>query len=94
MRQPDWQHSTDEELERLLIERWVSRGLMVGVLAIAAILSTYVAARGLTGRMDLLTFAALFALGVVAAVAAFSMRQHDLKIHRELRRRRGRPPAT
>jgi len=90
MRQTDWQHSTDEELERLLIERWVSRGLLVGVLAIAAILATYVAARGLTGRTDLLTFVALLALGAAAAGAAFSMRLHDLKIHRELRRRRAR----
>jgi hypothetical protein len=88
MRHPDWQHSTDEELERLLIERWLSRGLMVGILAVIAILSTYVASRGLTSAVDLLTFAALLALGVAAAGAAFAMRQHDLEICRELRRRR------
>lgn len=91
MVRPEWEGASDEELERLLVERWVSRGLVVGVLAIAAIVSTVVAARGLAASTDRLIFAALLALAVAAALTALTMRRHDLQIHRELRRRRTRP---
>ena len=38
MRDADWQNLDDEALERLLVERWVYRGILLGVIFLAAIL--------------------------------------------------------
>ena len=91
MRDADWQHLDDEPLERLLVERWVYRGILLGVIFLAAIITTYLGVRGLVDRADQITIVALLALAFAAGAVAFTMRQQDLKIHRELRRRRARP---
>ena len=91
MRDADWQNLDDEALERLLVERWVYRGILLGVIFLAAILTSYLGVRGLVDRADQITIAALLALAFSAGAGAFTMRQQDLKIHRELRRRRSRP---
>jgi hypothetical protein len=88
VRDEDWQGLDDEGLGRLLVERWLYRGLMLAVMFGAAILTTWIGARGLAGRTDQLTVAVLLALALAAAIVAFTMRQQDLRIHRELRRRR------
>ena len=88
MRDDDWQSLDDASLERLLIERWLYRGLMLGVILIAAITATWIGSRGLQGIADQITVAVLVALSAAAATVAFVMRVQDLKIHRELRRRR------
>jgi len=96
MRDEEWQGLDEEALERLLVERWLYRGLMLGVMFVAAILTTYIGTRGLEGLLDQVTVGALLALALAAAGVAFAMRQQDLRIHRELRRRRpgsgGRTP--
>ena len=92
MRDEEWQGLNDEKLERLLIERWLYRGLMLAVILVAAIITTYIASRGLSGLADQIIVAILLALAVSAAAVAFTMRLQDLRIHRELRRRR-LPPA-
>ncbi len=88
MNEHEWQRLGTEELERLVIERWLYRGIMMGVMAMSAILTTYFGAQGLRTMADRLTVAALVIIALVAAIIAFSMRQHDIKIHRELHRRR------
>jgi hypothetical protein len=88
MSDPDWQGLTDEALERMLIERWLYRGSVLGVMFLAAIVTTWLGLRGVVSIADRLTVGALLALALAAAVLAFAMRQYDLRIHRELRRRR------
>ena len=90
MRDLDWQSLDDEALERLLVERWLYRGLLLGVIFLAAIVTTYLGVRGLVDRADQITAGALVAVAFAAAAGAFAMRQGDLKIHQELRRRRAR----
>ena len=41
MRDEEWQGLADEALERLLIERWLYRGMMLGVIFLSAIVATY-----------------------------------------------------
>ena len=96
MRDDEWQALGDEALERLLIERWLYRGLMLGVIFLAAIIATYLGIRGIGGLVDQVTLGVLLALVLAAAAVVWTMRQHDLKIHRELRRRRlgARPPTS
>ena len=90
MKDADWLDKDDETLERLLIERWLYRGSMLAVMLLSAIISTYLGIRGVTTLADMITVGALLALAVTAAVVAFVMRLADLRIHRELRRRRAR----
>ena len=84
----DWLKLDDDGLERLLLERWLYRGAMLGVMLVAAIATTYLGVQGVTSLVDRLTVGALVSLGVAAGVVSFIMRQRDLRIHRELRRRR------
>jgi hypothetical protein len=86
----DWRGLDDAALGRLLVERWLYRGLMLAIIFLAAIILTWQASRGFGGLADQVTAGVLVALAVAAAVVAFVMRQHDLEIHRELRRRRSR----
>jgi hypothetical protein len=88
----DWRELTDEALERLLVERWLYRGLMLGVILLAAVITTYLGVRGIGGLRDQVTVAVLLAVALAAAAVAFAMRQQDLRIHRELRRRRAAGP--
>lgn len=91
MQNAEWQGLDEEALERLLVERWLYRGMVLGVVLVAASVTTYLGVRGITDLVDRLTVAALVALGLAAAGVAFAMRQHDLLIYRELRRRRSSP---
>lgn len=84
----DWLKLDDDGLDRLLLERWLYRGAMLGVMLVAAIATTYLGVQGVTSLVDRLTVGALVSLGVAAGVVSFIMRQRDLRIHRELRRRR------
>lgn len=88
MRDTDWQGLDDQALEHLLVERWLYRGLMLGVIMFAAIVATYLATRGIETVLDQVMLGVLLALAGAAAAVAFVMRQQDLRIHRELRRRR------
>jgi hypothetical protein len=88
VRDDEWLGLDDEALERLLIERWLYRGLMLGIMFLAAIIASYLGIRGIGGLVDQVTLGVLLALALAAAAVAWTMRQHDLKIHRELRRRR------
>lgn len=92
MKDEDWLKLDDRGLERLLVERWLHRGAMLGVMLVAAIVTTYLGVQGITSLADRLTVGALVTLGVAAGVISFIMRQHDIRIHRELRRRRRLSP--
>ncbi len=95
MRNHDWRQLDDEALERLLVERWLYRGLMLGVILLAAIVVTYLGIRGLRGVVDHVTLGVVVAVALAAAAVAFVMRLHDLRIHQELReRRRSRPKPS
>ena len=72
------------------MERWLYRGGMLGVMLISAVLTTYLGIRGVTTLADIVAVGAFLALAAVAAVVAFAMRLGDIRIHKELRRRRGR----
>jgi len=88
MKGEDWLKLDDDGLERLLLERWLCRGAMLGVMLVAAIATTYLGVQGVTSLLDRLTVGALVTVGVAAGVVSFLMRRHDIRIHRELRRRR------
>lgn len=83
-----WRALDDEALERLLIERWLYRGLMLGVIFLAAIVATYLGVRGVVSPGDLITVLAILGVALAAAAVAFAMRLQDLRMHEELRRRR------
>jgi hypothetical protein len=90
----DWRELGDRALEDLLVERWLYRGLLLGVLFLAAVAATLLGAWGLAGRREQVAAGLLIALALVVGAVAVAMRQRDLAIHRELRRRRrSRPPA-
>jgi hypothetical protein len=90
MKDSEWLEKDEEALERLLVERWLYRGGMLAVMLLAAIVTTFLGIRGVTTWVDVATVVALVALALSAAVVAFVMRLVDVRIHRELfRRRRG-----
>ncbi len=78
----------DEELERLLVERWLFRGALLGLTLAAAILATYLGMQGAGAFWDRAAIGALVGLMFSAAAGAFVLRSRDIRIHRELRRRR------
>lgn len=88
MKDSDWLGKDDEALERLLVERWLYRGALLGVMFVAAVASTYMATQGVRTVSETVTVGTLLALAAAAGVVAFVMRLADLRIHRELRRRR------
>ncbi len=91
MKDFDWLEKDEEALERLLIERWLYRGGMLAVMLLAAVVTAFLGIRGVTTWVDVVTVGALVALALAAAVVAFVMRLADIRIHRELlRRKRGR----
>jgi K+-sensing histidine kinase KdpD len=94
MRDDEWLYLADEALEHLLVERWVHRGMLLGVILLSAILVTYLGTHGVTRLRDQVTIGVLLALALVVGGLAFAMRRQDLRIHRELRRRRLAPPGT
>jgi hypothetical protein len=88
----EWRGLDDEALGRRLIERWLYRGMMLGIIFLAAIIVSWLASRGgLETMADRVTVGVLLLLALTAAAVAFVMRLQDLRIHRELRRRR-QPP--
>ena len=93
MRDEEWRRLDDEALERVLVERWLYRGMTLGVILVAAVAATYLGTRGVTTLMEHVTVGLLVALALAAGAVGYAMRQEDLRIHRELRRRRS-PPTT
>ena len=90
-----WRQLDDDALERLLVERWLYRGVTLGVTLLAAVAVTWLGLRGVTTLIDQVTVGVLVALAFAAGILGFAMRQQDLRIHREIRRRRaarGREP--
>src|SRR5436309_15377465 len=83
MRDEGWRQLDDEALEHLLVERWLYRGLMLGVILLAAIIVSYLGARGLHSATDQAILIVAVGVALAAAVVAFVLRQHDLKIHSE-----------
>jgi hypothetical protein len=83
-----WLELTDDALEKLLVERWLFRGALLVVMMTAAVLTTYVGMQGLLTFLDRVTVGALVCLTVSAGAGVFVMRNKDIRIHRELRRRR------
>lgn len=92
MKDREWMALDDEALERLLVERWLYRGLMLAIMLAAAIITTYLGVRGVSTFQDRLTMGVLLALTLSAGTVAFVMRLADIRIHRELRRRRSEHP--
>lgn len=93
MRDEDWERLDDDRLERILIERWLYRGLMLGVIFLSALAVTWLASQGLAETREQVTAGVLVALALAAAAVILVMRQQDLRIHRELRQRRRRGGA-
>ncbi len=91
LKDKEWAALDDESLERLLVERWLYRGLLLAVMLAAAIATTYLAVRGVTTLTDQFTVGVLLVLTVSAGAIAFGMRLADIRLYRELRRRRSSP---
>jgi hypothetical protein len=88
VKQEKWQALRDEDLEGLLVERWLFRGVLLVVMLASAILTTYLGMAGANSLTDMLWIAGLLGIGFAAAATAFVMRLTDNRIHRELHRRR------
>jgi len=87
-RDQDWRRLDDRALEELLVERWLYRGILLGIVFMAAVVTTLLGARGLAGLRDQVLVGVLVALTLTLGAIVFAMRQRDLEIHRELYRRR------
>lgn len=85
-----WRELPDEALERLLVERWLSRGRLLLATLLAAIAATWIGTSRPSGLADTILVGVLAALVVVGAVGAFVMRLKDHAIRQELRRRHRR----
>jgi len=83
-----WQELDDEALEKLLVERWLLRGCLLALMFAAAVGTTYIGLRGPATFVDQLTLGAFLGMAIVAGAIAFVMRLTDIRIHRELWRRR------
>ena len=90
----EWRRLGDQALEELLVERWLRRGVLLGVIFLAAAVATLLGARGLGGWREEVLVGILVALALVLGAIVFAMRQRDLAIHRELRRRRRAHPGA
>ena len=88
MRDESWRELDDDALERLLVERWLLRGVTLAVILLAAVAATWLGTRGVATVIDHVTVGSVLALALAAGVVGLTMRQQDLRIHRELRRRR------
>jgi len=85
-----WRTLDDEALERLIVERWLHRGLMLAIMLGSAIATTYLGIRGVVTVAHWITISVLLVFGLMAGAVAFWMRLADLRIHQELRRRRAK----
>jgi hypothetical protein len=92
MKDSHWLGKNDEDLERLLVGRWLFRGGLLVLMLLSAIILTLVGLRGINGWKDSLTVGGALVLGVAAGVLAFVMRLVDRRIHLELRRRKREAP--
>lgn len=90
MKDTVWSALDNESLERLLVERWLFRGILLVAMLAAAIATTYLGTQGVSTLTDRLTVSALLAMTFFAGAVVFAMRLTDIRMHRELRRRRGR----
>ena len=89
-----WRGLGDRALEELLVERWLYRGLLLGIIVLTAIVTTVLGARGVAGPRDQVLVGILVACALALGAVAWVMRLRDLEIHRELRRRRLGPPRA
>ncbi len=85
-----WLKLSDDALEKLLIERWLYRGVLLVLMLAAALLTTYLGTEGLRTAAERLTIAGLVCITLGAGAALFVMRATDIRMHRELRGRRRR----
>jgi hypothetical protein len=83
-----WSKLDDDALEKLLLERWLFRGVLIVVMLAGAVMTTYLGGAGLPTLVDRLAVSALVCITLSAGGIALAMRGTDLRIHRELRRRR------
>lgn len=90
MKDTEWLRLDDESLERLLVERWLFRGILLVVMLAAAMAITYLGMDGAGTLMDRLTVGALLTTVFAAGAVVFVMRLTDIRMHEELRRRRKR----
>lgn len=79
---------SDQEIEQLLIDRWLYRGGILVLLAIFAILLTVLSGNGLTSLSDRIVAGALVVCGIVATGVFVVMRHQDRALYRTLRDRR------
>ncbi len=89
-----WRELDDAALERRLVERWLMRGVTLAIILLAAIAATWIGTRTREAAtlIDYVTVATLVAVALSAGAAGFTMRREELRIQRELRRRRAGTP--
>jgi hypothetical protein len=90
MNDEKWPSLNDDALEKLLVERWLFRGALLVVMLAAGLLITYLGMEGFHTPVERLTVAALVGVTLGAGAAVFVMRNTDIRIHRELGRRRNK----
>ncbi|MBI2941251.1 MAG: hypothetical protein HYY04_12520 [Chloroflexi bacterium] len=80
----------DEQLQRLLIDRWLYRGALLALLVVLAILVTTLSAGGLDSVPRQIVVGVLIVAGGAATIVFVAMRHQDRKLYRLLRDRRRR----
>ncbi len=89
-----WEELSADQLERLLVERWLYRGGVLAAALTLAVLFTMVSVNGLGTLIEQLLGGALAVLTVAAAGVFVYLRLHDRRIFLLLQDRRRQNPEA
>lgn len=88
-----WEELSEDELEKLLVERWLYRGGVLVAGLVLAVLFTMVSTNGLGTLIEQVLAGVLAVLTVAAAGVFVYLRVHDRRIFVVLQQRRRRGQA-
>ena len=88
MTQRRWEDFTEDELERLLVERWLYRGGVLAMGVVMVVLFTVVSTSGLETPFEQAMSAVLAVFALLAGGVFVYLRGQDRRIHLLLRDRR------
>ena len=88
MAEKRWEELSEDELERLLVERWLYRGGVLAMALVLVVLFTVVSTGGLETLVEQVISGVLALFALLAAGVFVYLRQQDRKIHHMLRERR------
>lgn len=90
MAQHDWDNLSEDDLEKLLVERWLYRGGLLAAALALAVLFTMISVNGLATLVEQILAGVLAVMTAAAAGVFVYLRLHDRRIFLILQERRRR----